>query len=290
VTLHSEGHQKDTARAHPSSATPASFLQVENTPDPLSYRLAITDQICVGPPGNVFMFGGVGLGAATVAAERATGRRVIWSSAQFISYARIGDTLDLKVEMLSAGRNISQVRVTGTDAGKPIISVNAALGDRENMPAHQWIAAPDMPPPEECSPQQMWPAQDAALMSRLDVRVAPGRYGAVPRDGTPSPDGRMVLWMRPRDGSPIDASLLAIFADFVPSGLAVAFGRRGGGNSLDNTMRVATLVPTDWVLCDVRISAAARGFGHGAIHMFAQDGTMIASGSQSAILRFMDGP
>ena len=66
--MHSEGHQEVAASAHPASATPASFLQVENTPDPLSYHLAITDQICVGPPGNVFMFGGVGLGAATIAA------------------------------------------------------------------------------------------------------------------------------------------------------------------------------------------------------------------------------
>lgn len=265
-----------------------SFLALEGTPDQAAFRLAITDQVCVGPPGNVFMFGGVGLAAATIAAERATGRQVVWSSAQFISYARIGDTLEFVVEVLSAGRNISQVRVVASNGGKTILAVNAALGDRENMPAGQWITPPDMPPPEECSPQQLWPVQDAALMSRLDVRMAPGRYGARPRDGTPSDDGRMVLWMRPKEAAPIDASMLALFADFVPSGLAAAFGRRGGGNSLDNTLRVARIVPTDWVLCDVRISAAARGFGHGAIHMFAQDGTMMASGSQSAILRFME--
>lgn len=264
------------------------FLNVEATQDASVFRLGITDQVCVGPPGNVFMFGGVGLAAATIAAERATGRNIVWSSAQFISYARIGDVLDFSVEVLSAGRNISQARVIATDAGKPILTVNAALGDRENLPSGQWITPPDMPPPADCSPRQLWPVQDAALMNRLDVRMAPGRYGATPRDGTPSADGRMVLWMRPKEEAPIDASMLALFADFVPSGLAAAFGRRGGGNSLDNTLRVARIVPTDWVLCDVRISAAARGFGHGAIHMFAEDGTMMASGSQSAILRFMD--
>jgi acyl-CoA thioesterase len=263
-----------------------SFLDVEDTPDPSVFRLRITERVCVGPPGNVFMFGGVGLAAATIAAERVTGRSVVWSSAQFVSYARIGDTLDLAVEVLSQGRNISQVRIVATDAGKLVLSVAAALGDREKTPDGQWAAAPDMPPPEDCVARELWPVQDAALMNRLDVRVAPGRYGAIPRDGTPSPDGRMVLWMRAKEDAPIDASMLAIFADFVPSGLAVAFGRHGGGNSLDNTLRVTRIVPTDWVLCDVRISAAARGFGHGAIHMFAQDGTMIASGSQSAILRF----
>ena len=264
------------------------FLDVQQTPDAGVFRLHITKQVCVGPPGNVFMFGGVGLGAATIAAERATGRKVIWSSAQFISYARVGDTLDLTVEVLSAGRNVSQVRVLGTDAGKLVLTVNAALGDREGLPDGQWITPPDMPRPEECQPRPLWPVQDAALMERLDVRLAPGRYGAGPLDGTPSSDGRMVVWIRTKENAPVDTSLLAIFADFVPSGLASAFGRRGGGNSLDNTLRIARIVPTEWVLCNVRISAANRGFGHGAIHMFAEDGTMMASGSQSAILRFMD--
>ncbi|WBH16211.1 acyl-CoA thioesterase [Sphingomonas radiodurans] len=264
------------------------FLDVEGTPDPAAFRLAITNQVCVGPPGNVFMFGGVGLAAATIAAERVTGRNLVWASAQFVSYARIGDTLELAVETLSAGNNISQVRVVAIDAGKLILSVNAALGDRRNMPDGQWVTPPDMPPPDQCEPWPLWPVQDAKLMDRLDVRMAPGRWGATPRDGVPSVDGRMVLWMRTKEGAPIDASLLALFADFVPSGIASAFGRRGGGNSLDNTLRVARIVPTEWVLCDVRISAAARGFGHGAIHMFADDGTMLASGSQSAILRFME--
>ncbi|WP_144037267.1 acyl-CoA thioesterase II [Sphingomonas sp. TZW2008] len=268
---------------------PAPFIDLQTTSDPATFRLAITDRICVGPPGNVFMFGGVGLAAATIAAERATGRNAVWSSAQFISYARIGDTLDFAVEVLSGGRNISQVRIVASNAGKPVLSVAAALGDRSDQPDGQWMMPPpDMPPPAECGPWPLWPVQDATLMSRLDIRMAPGRYGAVPRNGVPSADGRMVLWMRPREDAPIDASMLALFADFVPSGLAAAFGRRGGGNSLDNTLRIARIVPTDWVLCDVRISAAARGFGHGAIHMYAEDGTMLASGSQSAILRFME--
>jgi acyl-CoA thioesterase-2 len=267
----------------------ASFLGIEPGTTPFASRLPITPEICVGPKGNVFMFGGVGLAAAIVAAERATGRDAVWASAQFLSYARVGDTLELAVEVLNAGRNVSQVRVAATDAGRTILSVNAALGTREGLPEDQWPHPPEMPPPDECVPQPMWPVQDAALMSRLDVRLAPGRYGAGPRDGRRSANGRMVMWMRAKDGTPADAALLALFADFVPSGLAAAFGRPGGGNSLDNTVRIARVVPTEWVLCDVRIAAAARGFGHGAIHMYAQDGTLMATGSQSAILRFMDG-
>jgi acyl-CoA thioesterase len=194
------------------------------------------------------------------------------------------------VEVLSGGRNVSQVRVLATDAGKPILTVNAGLGSREGFPEDQWAERPDMPPPDLCAPMLLWPPQDqaATLMNRLEVRVAPGRYGATPRDGRRSPDGRQAMWMRAKEGARVDAALLAVFADFVPSGLAAAFGRPGGGNSLDNMLRVCRIVPTDWVLCDVRIGAAARGFGHGAIYMYAEDGTLLASGSQSVILRFAE--
>lgn len=265
------------------------FLGVESTDSPSRYRLPITPDVCVGPKGNVFMYGGVGLGAAIAAAERATARPAIWASAQFLSYARVGDMLDLDVEVLNAGRNVSQVRIVASRAGETVLAVNAALGAREGFPEDQWAVRPsEMPPPDECTAQQVWPVQDAALMGRLDVRLAPDRWGGGPRTGKRSEDGRMLMWMRAKDGTPIDAALLAIFADFVPSGMGAAFGRAGGGNSLDNTVRILRIVPTQWVLCDIRISGVTRGFGHGAIQMFADDGTLMATGSQSAIVRFMD--
>jgi acyl-CoA thioesterase len=61
---------------------------------------------------------------------------------------------------------------------------------------------------------------------------------------------------------------------------------RAGGNSLDNTLRVARLVPTEWVLLDIRIHAVANGFGHGLVHLWAEDGTLLGTASQSAIVRF----
>ena len=38
---------------------------------------------------------------------------------------------------------------------------------------------------------------------------------------------------------------LAIMGDYVPSGVGQALGIIGGGNSLDNTLRVIRLVPTE---------------------------------------------
>jgi acyl-CoA thioesterase len=40
------------------------------------------------------------------------------------------------------------------------------------------------------------------------------------------------------------------------------------------------------VLLDMRIHAVHDGFAHGRVHLFAEDGTLMATASQSLILRF----
>ena len=76
--------------------------------------------------------------------------------------------------------------------------------------------------------------------------------------------GRRLMWARiPEVIEGIDATTLAILGDFVPMGVGMALGIQGGGNSLDNTLRVVRLVPTEWVLLDIRIHGVERGFGHG---------------------------
>ena len=71
-----------------------------------------------------------------------------------------------------------------------------------------------------------------------------------------------------------------------PVGIYTSQHVMGGGNSLDNTLRVARLVPTEWVLLDIRIHAVANGFAHGLVHEWAEDGTLLATASQSTIVRF----
>jgi acyl-CoA thioesterase len=83
----------------------------------------------------------------------------------------------------------------------------------------------------------------------------------------------------------MSAAALAIVGDFVPFGIGQALGRRAGGNSLDNTLRIAHRVPTTWVLADVRVHAVADGFGHGLVHLWAEDGTLLGTASQSTIVR-----
>ena len=83
------------------------------------------------------------------------------------------------------------------------------------------------------------------------------------------------------------AATLAILGDYVPFGIGQALGAYAGGNSLDNTLRVCRIVP-DRMGADRRPGRRRRsdGFGHGTVHLWAQDGTLLATASQSTIVRY----
>ena len=48
-------------------------------------------------------------------------------------------------------------------------------------------------------------------------------------------------------------------------------------------------MPTKRVLLDIQVHAVERGFGHGLAHMFAEDGTLLATASQSCVVRMWKG-
>ncbi|MET3528620.1 acyl-CoA thioesterase [Phenylobacterium koreense] len=264
------------------------FFDLRATHNPHRWYLPLTPSVCVGSSDNLFMFGGVGMASAIVALERTCERPVIWATAQYLSYARPPSVVDLDVWVPAAGKYNSQARVISHVGDKEILTVNAALGSRPSDISRQWLTMPEAPPPEDCEPSEHWRGGGNDLHSRIEVRVAQGRYGAA-SIGEPADDGRLLLWIRSREGLPVDSSLLAIMADFIPGAVGNALGLNAGGNSLDNTIRYRRIVPTEWVLCDIRIHGVHGGFGHGAMYLFAQDGELMATASQSLIVRVREG-
>ena len=264
----------------------SSLIDLRATHNNHRWFLPLEEAHCVGPKGRRFMFGGIGMGAAIAAMERTCGRPVIWATAQYLSYARPGSVVDIDVTVPADGKTVSQARVVAHVGDKEILTVNAALGVRGGA-NHQWVKAPKAPPPSECPESHRWPGQEDGLHGQLEVRIAAGADKAE-RESGHSGDGRRVIWIRPRSGGPIDSAMLAIMADHVPSGVGAALGRDAGGNSLDNTIRFLALEPTEWVLGEITIIAAANGFAHGAIRLFADSGRLLATASQSMIVRYRD--
>ncbi len=245
--------------------------------------MEITPQVCAG---GDFLFGGCGLGAAIAALEATSGRQTVWATSQYLNFARPGEVMDLDVTLAVTGHQISQGRVVCHVGNREILTVNAALGDRPFEVSGQWEQMPDAPPPLECPIRETFRHHSgSSIASRLEERIVKGR-SIEDLDAGPG-DGQTVMWAKiPEVLDGVDATTLAVLGDFVPMGVGQALGIRGGGNSLDNTLRVARLVPTEWVLLDIRVHAAERGFGHGLVHMFAEDGTLLATASQSCIIRY----
>jgi len=59
------------------------------------------------------LFGGCGLGAAIEVLEQATGRPLVWATAQYLSFARPPSVLHLDATEVVRGHQISQARVVG---------------------------------------------------------------------------------------------------------------------------------------------------------------------------------
>lgn len=271
-------------------APPASFFGLADTDDDAVRQMTVVPRICSGIGA---MFGGVGLGACLDSLETYTNRPVVWATGQFLSFAYPPAELEVAIDEVVRGRRTSQARAVVRDTsagGTEILTVNAALGTRPDAGGRVYEAMPEVPRPAECPSRDELPYMRNTIAEHMEIRLADARdFDELP--GPPG-NGRSALWVRMKDephgigtAKQMPAPLLAIVGDYVPFGISQALGRRAGGNSLDNTIRVVDRHPSEWILADVQIHAIAGGFGHGLVHLWSEDGRLLATASQSTIVR-----
>lgn len=267
-----------------ASGSARAFLGLQPTHNPYRWTLPVTQSLCTWA-GN--LFGGAGLGAAIEAMEATSGRPVIWATAQYLSFAKVDSVLDLDVTIAVSGKATTQARVVVRRGHEEILTVNGALGSRDIADSGSFAVRPDVPDPLDCPLRRHRFGTQNSINELISSRLAVGRE-MEELDGIASVDGRSALWAQLPDVATTTAAGLAVLGDFVPFGIGQALGARAGGNSLDNTLRVMQLVPTEWVLLDIRIHGVHHGFGHGLVHLWAEDGTLMATASQSTTVRYWD--
>ncbi len=247
----------------------------------LSWTLPVVDEICSGMGS---LFGGAALGGAISALEQAADRPVAWATGQFISFSKPPEVLTVDVTIRAAGRRTTQAFCLAHVDGRPVIEVMAALGNRPSEVHEVWAERIDVPPPLEC-PITVYQSDKPTISHSFERRLARGKLDR--SADAPMTDGRSALWFKLPAELDVDAGLLAILGDFVPFGthMVVDDGVIAGLTSLDNTIRVVNLVPTSWVLLDVQIYSIANGFSQGIVHLWAEDGTLLATASQTCQVR-----
>lgn len=260
------------------------FLGMEPVGDDLHWRMEVTPELAT--PGD-FLFGGCGLGAGLVALEAAAGRPTVWATAQYLSYAPTGSVVDVEVTLPAVGGAVTQGRAVARCDGREVLTVNAALGAHRMEIREVWETPPEVPPPADCGPRRAPAAGERSIMTSVDVRLAKGRAFDDLEPGGGSAE--VALWARVPGHVDPSAAMLAVFGDYVSGSASQPLGRLVWGRSLDNTLRMVQAAPTEWVLCDIRIHAVVGGYGQGTALLWSEDGTLLATASQSMRLRFMDG-
>jgi acyl-CoA thioesterase II len=264
--------------------SPNELFRVSATAVPNTFTWRPDALMCT-PRGSVQ--GGAVLGAAVAAFESVTGRPVIWATAQYVAYAQGTEPLTLAVELAANGHRTSQARCVARRGDDEIVTVLAALGARDDDLSGTWADRSVVPPPADCPPYVRFVPGAGDLGDLLELRLARGRHPHE-LDGRPG-DGRLALWVRVCAGSgPLGAGELAVIGDMMPLVFGDAAGVATIGNSLDNTYRAgarAEVARDAWVLLDAAADHAEHGIGSGHATLWAEDGTLLARVSQSAILR-----
>ena len=217
------------------------WLGLEPSHNPHRWHLPVSKGISTG---HRAMFGGSGLGAAIAAMEGTSGRPVVWATAQYLLFAKVGTVVDFDVTLAVHGKKTTQARAVGHVGGTEIITVNAALGSRKYPEEKTYGLPPEVQSPETCPVRERFSDVDDSLDSRIEQRWAIPHGLQTYRDRTRK-NCRMES-----NGELLEpsAATFAALGDYVPMGISFTEGGRAGSTSLDNTLRVIDLSPSDWYL------------------------------------------
>ena len=260
---------------------PFPLLDLRAGDDDRHWRLRVTPALST-PFGA--LYGGAGIAACAEAAEAATGRALVWITAQFVGTPVPGDEVDLRVALPAPGRVTSQSQVVATVGDRPVLTALAAHTERDDGDEVAWATPPVVPEPDDCAPMhEPFEVGGPTFLDSIERRVAAGAFA---RDAFDRPQtGTLAMWCRIR-GVPIaSAATQAYVADVVPLGVCAALGVEPGGTSLDNTLRVLDPRPTEWALLEMVAEGRYRSVGHGSVRLWSADGRLLGIAQQSALIR-----
>ena len=228
------------------------------------------------------LYGGTGLAVSVAAMEAATQRDVLWCSTQFVSQPFKGDTVTWEVERLAVGKRAAQLLVRATaDHQTAFVAIGSTGIAADDGLTGQYVRMPVVRGPDDSPPRLSSMPVDPGQESW--ARHVEMREAVVGDDGP-----TVAFWARMREDEALTPAVLAFMADFVPLAVARAAGKMGAGSSLDNSMRFhGGAADAEWVLIELQGELANGGFGHGSLRIWTEDGQLIATGSQTASMRYL---
>ena len=234
------------------------------------------------------LFGGTALAATLALLEQTTGRPALWATVQFVGSATAGERITCTAELGARGGYIDQVRIRGAVEDRVVFdAVGAAATPRAGGITGVGVVMPDVPPPEDCAP---FGGPSGVMIDLPPVgHHTVSEYRAAPLRGAGGDDpGSVALWARLNGERATTSAKLGFLGDMVPIAVCRAAGVAGAGTSLDNSIRIAKLVDSEWLLVHLQAHAASDGYGYGVGHFWTPDGQLLGTSSQTAKLFSVD--
>lgn len=171
----------------------------------------------------------------------------------FLRPGTAGEPAEIDAEIVRAGRTLTFVRATLTQADTPRLTVLAAFADlsadseRASTKEHPEALTepmPTMPAPERCVRRSgAEQGIELPILDRLDIVIHPGQARAG-QAGVAEVSG----WIRLADGSDPVAGALPLFADAFPPSMFGSLGMVGWVPTVELTVHVRRRPAPGWVL------------------------------------------
>ena len=190
--------------------------------------------------------------------------------------------VELEVVVERSGRSMSSVRVTMVQAGRIIaVSLGAFSSSREG-PSFNDLQMPDVAPPEDIDAPGYEPAVHDLAFPEMARRYEQ-RWVTGARAFTGGDDARIGGWIRLAESRPVDAAVLAAFADAWMPAMFSRVGGPWGITSVDLTVHIRSLPPADhdgWCYVQFESTASLDGFCEEDGIIWSRDGTLLAHSRQ----------
>ncbi len=241
----------------------------------LDWALRVDRNLCLGPPQFKHMSGGACTAAMISAMEQEIGKPVIQAATQFLFSPKAEEIASITVDVGRTGRSICQAQASLSVGSETTATLSAMLGTKRDIGSFAWAKFENAEIPDNC-PRIPFVREDPGdLHSHLDMRLAE----------TPG-SGGMRFWVKTPDNFLEKASaFLALIADYLPEAIHFNIGQSAGAVSLDNSVRIVRHEATDWLLCHTQLLSISDGIFHGHMNLFADNGSLLATASQSGVVR-----
>lgn len=193
--------------------------------------------------------------------------------------------LELRADILRAGKWVTQVRVSARQDGQVVAVLLGSLGrSRPSSLVVPAMSAPALRPARDCTPLPFVKGLTPDFLRHFNLLYADDNY---PLSGSPRPDFQGYMRFA-EDGQPQDTASLACLVDTWPASVITMLRKPAPMSSLTWTMDYlvdpATLPPTrDWQY-DVVTDAYADGYGHTRSRIWDAQGKPVAFSHQTVVV------